>query len=131
MNLEKNIIFFDGVCGICNRTVDFLIQRDTNKRLYFSPLQGETASNILSSSMIEKMDTIVFYNKGVIYYKSGAVLRVLYTMGGIWKLAIVFLIVPPLIRNFIYDIVANNRYQWFGKKEACRIPTKEERERFC
>jgi predicted DCC family thiol-disulfide oxidoreductase YuxK len=128
--MQQDIIFFDGVCGLCNSFVNFIIRKDKHNRLLFAPLQGETVAKELNIKMGQSFDTVIFKRNGKLYFKSGAGLRILYTLGGIWKMAIVLLILPPFFRNFIYDIIANNRYKWFGKKESCRIPSKEERAKF-
>lgn len=127
---EKPIIFFDGVCGLCNRTVDFLIRHDKERLFIFAPLQGETASKILATSLTDEPDTIVCKDGQKLYYKSEAVLHILIKIGGIWRLAALGYIVPKFIRDFFYDIVANNRYKVFGKKESCRLPSPEERKVF-
>lgn len=127
---ETSVVFFDGVCGLCNRFVDFLIRRNAKDRLRFSPLQGKTAEKLLQSEVRTGMDTVVFYCRNQTYIKSGAALRILIELGGIWKLAWIFLVVPGFIRNAVYDYVARNRYQWFGKKESCRLPSPEERKWF-
>ena len=128
--MSQNIVYFDGVCGLCNYFVDFIIRQDKYNKLLFAPLQGETATKELNFEAAKNIDTVIFHTKQKFYFKSGAGIRIFYTVGGFWKIVIVFLIVPPFIRNFIYDIIANNRYKWFGKKESCRIPTKEERAKF-
>ncbi len=125
----KNIIFFDGFCGICNRFIDFLISRRTGKHLYFSPLQGDAAKALLPQEYLAQ-DTIIFKTEKKIYIKSTAALQIIASLGGLWKLVLIFLIVPAFIRNFVYDVIARNRYKWFGKKEACRIPTPAERAQF-
>lgn len=129
-NGEKGIVFFDGVCGMCNSIVDFLIREDRNDALLFTPLQGTTAQEKLDKKDVEDLNTIAYYRDGKVTKKSSAVLQLLTDMGGIWKLAFVFKIVPRFIRDFIYDTVSKNRYKWFGKKAACRMPTKEERMKF-
>ena len=128
--MTKNIVFFDGVCGLCNYFVDFIIRQDKDNKLLFAPLQGETATKELNPIITKNFDTVIFNKDGKFYYKSGAGIRIFYTAGGFWKIIIVLLVVPPFIRNLIYDIIANNRYKWFGKKESCRIPTKEEQAKF-
>ena len=126
----NNIVYFDGVCGMCNYFVNFLIRQDKNNKLLFTPLQGETARKNLNIDLSKKLDTVFFQTEKGIYNKSEAAVRILYTTGGIWKFFIVSLIIPAFIRNFVYDIIANNRYKWFGKKESCRIPSVEERKKF-
>ncbi len=130
---NETILFFDGVCGLCNRVVDFLIQRDKRHHLKFSPLQGNTAKKALPANLTSKDEyaTVVLWDKGDLYLKSTAALKAIELTGGVWgfmaKLGFVF---PRFFRDMVYDIIATNRYQIFGKKEACRIPTKEERQFF-
>ncbi len=128
--MEKHIVYFDGVCGICNFFVDFLIRKDKKNILLFAPLQGETAAKNLGFGPDQKFDTVVFNQGGKLYYKSSAGIRILSTIGGLWKLMWILMIFPPFLRDFVYDIIANNRYKLVGKKEACRIPNKEERSKF-
>jgi predicted DCC family thiol-disulfide oxidoreductase YuxK len=127
---QKPVIFFDGVCGLCNRSVDFLIRHDKRRLFLFAPLQGETAAKELSGSFTEQPDTIILKEDLQVYYKSTAVLRILSKIGGVWKLTAAGYIIPRYLRDIIYDIVANNRYKIFGKKESCRIPSPEERKIF-
>ncbi|KAB2879689.1 DUF393 domain-containing protein [bacterium] len=127
---QKPIIFFDGVCGLCNRAVDFLIRHDKNRIFLFAPLQGETALRELPGSLTNNPETIVCKDCGALYYKSDAILHIMIKIGGIWKLTTVFYILPRFLRDFFYDIVANNRYKIFGKKASCRMPSPEERALF-
>jgi predicted DCC family thiol-disulfide oxidoreductase YuxK len=129
-NTGKAIVFFDGICGICNKFIDFLFKEDREKVLLFAPLQGETADKNLNKEFAQKADTIVFKNNKGIYFKSDAVLEIFRSMGGIWKLAVAGYIIPAFLRDGLYDIMSGKRYQWFGKKETCRIPSAEEKERF-
>ena len=120
-------MFFDGVCGLCNYSVNFLIQIDRKDNLLFAPLQGETAKRILEKELIEDLNSMVLYHKGKIYTKSTAVIKSIIQIGGFWTFFNLFLITPQFIRDWLYDLVASNRYNIFGKNESCRIPTSEER----
>lgn len=124
-----NIVFFDGVCGLCNKFVDFVIRYDRSKKILFSPLQGKLAQTQIRNLTVN-VDSVILYSNGNLYQKSTAAIRILSLMGGIWKCCILLLIIPPFIRNYIYDRVAKNRYKWFGKNEFCRIPSQEELKRF-
>lgn len=126
---KKRIVFFDGICGLCNSFIDLLMREDKQNVLSYAPLQGQTAKELIPESNLIDLDTIMYYDNGKLFQKSDAVLRILGDIGGIWKLALVFKVVPLFVRNKVYDFVAGNRYKWFGKKEACRMPTKEEREK--
>ena len=127
---KERVIFFDGVCGLCNGFVDFVLPRDKNKALLFSPLQSEKAAEYLSPELVEDLTTIVFYDAGKIYVRSEAVLRALAYLGSFWKILPGFLVLPAFIRDSLYRFIATNRYRWFGEKETCRLPTADERERF-
>ena len=128
---DKSIIFFDGVCGLCNRFVDSLLNRDTQNIFLFAPLQGETAHMLLTKNDTETLDSIVFWEQGRTFRRSTAVVRVLWKLGGVWAwLGWGLWIIPKPLRDLAYKLVAVNRYRLFGKKEACRLPTPEERSRF-
>ena len=127
---HSGIVFFDGVCGICNGFVNFMISEDPKETLRYSPLQGETAKAKLAAEEVENISSIIYLEGDTVYRESDAVLKALSSLGGIWRLFIVFKIIPRLIRDKIYRFIASNRYKWFGKKEACRIPTPEERAKF-
>lgn len=127
---DHSVVFFDGVCNLCNGFVDFLIRRDPNDRLRFAPLQGETAKKLVPAAWREELSSVVLWQDGRCSRESAAAVRALATLGGVWKLALVFLVVPALLRDFIYRGIARNRYRWFGQRETCRLPSPEERERF-
>ncbi len=133
-----NVVFFDGVCGLCNRFVDFILSRDRRGAIRFAPLQGETAEQVLSgewrvtSSETQTFDTIVWLDSSSRQFvRSAAAVRVLWQIGGVLSLIgwLLWLIPRPL-RDVGYRLVASNRYRWFGKKETCRLPSPAERERF-
>jgi predicted DCC family thiol-disulfide oxidoreductase YuxK len=127
---SQNIIFFDGVCNLCNHWVDFLIRKDKRNVFLYAPLQSSTADRLLSNKDTTFMSSVIYYTNGKVFYKSDAVLQLLWDLGGLWKASIVLKLIPRFLRNFIYNWVAQNRYRWFGKKETCRLPTVEEREKF-
>ncbi len=126
----SRIVFFDGVCGLCNSSVDWLLRHDKNQRFLYSPLQGQAASEKLSAEQLADLDTIVYYRNGKALLRSDAALYIVKDLGGIWSMLYGFIILPRFLRDGIYKWVSRNRYKWFGKKEACRIPSKEERARF-
>jgi predicted DCC family thiol-disulfide oxidoreductase YuxK len=129
-SFPDRIVFFDGVCGLCNKTVDFLIRTDHEKKLRYAPLQGYTAKRLLTKIQIENLDSVVYYRDGKYLVSSTAVLRLLLDVGGLWKILSIFLILPAFVRNAVYFFIAKRRYNWFGKSDACRIPTPEERHLF-
>ncbi len=133
-----NVVFFDGVCGLCNRFVDFVLSRDRRGAIRFAPLQGETARQVLSSEFrvpsakTQSFKTIVWIDPSHReFVRSAAAVRVLWRLGGNWWLIgwLLWLIPRPL-RDVGYRLVAANRYRLFGKKETCRLPSPAERERF-
>jgi len=127
---NDQIIFFDGVCGLCNRFVHLLIKADKQSSLKFAPLQGNTAKELLPVEYTYELKTIVFYQKHKISTESDAVLEILKSIGGIWIIFYMFRWVPKLIRDRIYQWISRYRTKWFGRLDSCRMPTKEERNRF-
>jgi predicted DCC family thiol-disulfide oxidoreductase YuxK len=127
---NQHIVFFDGVCGLCNRAIDFLMRHDKRKVLLFAPLQGTTAAALLPPGEAAALSSMVYYSKGKLSYRTRAILNLLWDMGGWWTLTAIFRIFPPFLRDIFYNWMASSRYKWFGKKETCRIPTVEERARF-
>jgi len=128
-NQLQRVIFFDGVCGLCNAWVDFILKRDRAGIFSFAPLQGNYAKE-MEPEASKNLNTMIYFVSGQRYYRTGAILRILRDLGGIWYLAWVFWFVPFFIRDFLYGLIARNRYRIFGKKENCRIPTPKEKVRF-
>ncbi len=127
---QELILFFDGVCGLCNSAVDFVMAEDREKRFKFSALQSGFAAQKLRPEQIRNLQSMVVSRDGKIFEKSNAVLEICAQLGGVWRLAEIFRIIPDSIRDAVYSFVATNRYRWFGKRETCRMPTLEERARF-
>ena len=117
-------------CGLCNRFVDRLLRLDHNARFRFAPLQGSTARELLPSGMADALNTVVYLRDGIVLVRSEAALRILIDLGGWRAVYRVFFIVPRFLRDAVYDWISRHRYGWFGKHDACRIPTPEERDRF-
>ncbi len=126
---EEKVILFDGICGLCNAWVDFVLRRDRANTFKFATLQGAFAQSRVPKA-VESLDSVVLISGDRIFYKSSAAIRILRDLGGFWKLSAFFLVIPSFLRDAIYDLVAFNRYRLFGKRESCRIPTAEERECF-
>ncbi len=129
---DPQIVLFDGVCNLCNQSVDFIVQRDKKDVFKFASLQSEFAQNLLKPFPIDaqKLDSVLLVKGGKLYQKSSAALQIARQLGGGWRLMYGFIIVPRFLRDFVYNIIAKNRYRWFGKKETCRLPTPEERAKF-
>lgn len=128
---EHPLVFFDGVCGLCNRFVNFVLKRDRIGKFHFAPLQGQTAASLLPLSDTEHITSVVFLHQGQVARHSTAIVRVLRELGGVWSLLGCLLwLVPRPLRDFGYRCIASQRYRIFGKKETCRLPTPGERARF-
>lgn len=133
MEKGKKIILFDGVCNLCNGAIQFVIKRDKKDTFRYAPLQSTIGAQMISERGIDtsKTDSIILVEPGVAYYtKSEAALEIANEFGGAWKLLQVFKWVPATLRDLIYDFVARNRYRWFGRKDACMIPTPELQAKF-
>ena len=129
----RHVVFFDGVCGLCDRTVSFLLRHDRHDRLRFAPLQGTTARRLLPplGGRPEDLDTLyVLTSDGRLLRRSRAVLFAVVALGGGWVLLKVLRLVPRPLADLLYDWVARIRYRVFGRLEACSIPTAKERSRF-
>jgi predicted DCC family thiol-disulfide oxidoreductase YuxK len=125
---EHPIIFYDGVCGLCDHSVQFIIKHDKKRVFRFATLQSDFAHKVLGESIT--FDSFVFYENGKAAYRSTAALKMFRKLGSAWSLLYAFMIVPPFIRNGVYDFVARNRYKWFGQFDSCKIPTPEQRALF-
>lgn len=128
MNSQTTIIFFDGVCHLCNGFVDFLIQADRKRKLKFAPLQGTTAAEKLSSADRHRLESVVLWQDGKTWYQAEAILRVFSELGGLYSLFSIFRLLPLAWLNYLYRQIALRRYRWFGEKDVCRLPTPEEKE---
>lgn len=126
-----NILFFDGHCLLCNKLIDWLMQNTRAHELKFASLQGESAKIFLKGTpYIENINTLIYLKHNQKYEKSTAILMLLADMGGPWQFTRIFFLLPKIIRDFIYHLVAKNRYHFFKKRSTCRIPTIQEQKRF-
>ncbi|MBL7811665.1 MAG: thiol-disulfide oxidoreductase DCC family protein [Bacteroidetes bacterium] len=125
--MSHPVVLFDGVCNLCNGTVQWLLKRDHKKHLRFAALQGPAAQGLLAvyAGSQPAPDSIVFVYREKVYYKSAAVLRITRMLDWPWKMAWIFILVPRFIRDFVYDYISSNRYKWFGHKNECWIPSPE------
>ena len=130
--MTKKIILFDGVCNLCNGAITFIIQRDKKDIFRYAPLQSEIGKELAAKHHIDldKVDSIILVSEDKAYAKSTAALRIAKQLSAGWPLLAVFLILPRFLRDGVYDFIARNRYKWFGKKEACMIPTPELKSKF-
>jgi len=132
MDEKRKIIFFDGVCNLCNNSIDFLIRNNPKKNLFFSSLQSSFAESFLARRNIdiEQLNTIYYYEEGELYDRLEAAWSYLKHIRAPYRYLRIFRFVPLSISNAMYNWVARNRYRILGKRDSCRIPTAEERERF-
>lgn len=134
MNNETDhpVILFDGVCNFCNAGINFIIKQDRKKVFRFAALQSEAGQKLLAQYSLPKKEyeSFVLIDGGKVYQKSSAGLRVYGKLPWYWKWTQAFWLAPKFIRNAVYDFIARNRYKWFGKKEACMIPTQDVKSRF-
>ncbi|WHY88761.1 thiol-disulfide oxidoreductase DCC family protein [Neobacillus novalis] len=127
----ERIILFDGVCNLCNSSVQFILKRDPNSTFKFASLQGETGQALLKKyGLNTDSNSFVFIENEKIHLKSTAALRVCRKLTGAWRLLAALLIIPGFIRDPFYGIIAKNRYRWFGKKDSCMLPKPEWKNRF-
>src|SRR5690606_4112455 len=125
--IDKKIVLFDGVCNLCTGTVQFIIKRDRKDLFRFASLQSEIGKQLMQERSIdpESNNSIIVIEPQIAYYvKSSAAIEIAKELGGLWPAIQVFsYILPESIRDSIYELIAKNRYKWFGKKDSCMIPT--------
>lgn len=132
-NIDRPVLFFDGVCNLCNHAVQFVIKHDHGERFLFASLQSAYAKSKMpeiQQALGKVPDSMVLFYKGKYYVKSDAALHTARLLGGWSSLLAAGLVVPRFIRNTIYDGVARNRYRWFGRRDECMIPTPALKGRF-
>ena len=128
---DSPILLFDGICNLCNDSVKFIIRRDKRGTIRFASLQSDVGQTLLDRHQLtSNLNSIVLIDRDRAYTHSTALLRVCRYMDGIWPFFTVLRIVPPPLRDLVYNFIARNRYRWFGKQTTCMIPTAEMRSRF-
>ncbi len=129
---QGSIILFDGVCNLCNGTVNFVADRDPDLHFRMASLQSETGQKLLDRYQLPKdnFETIILIEDGKTFTHSTSILRILKRLNGLWPMLSVFLLLPSPLRDWCYQWISGNRYRWFGKEDTCRIPTPEMAHRF-
>ena len=129
---NKTILLFDGYCNLCHSSVQFVIKHEKKPELYFTSLQSPIAKEILTYYKIDstKINSLVLIEKNKAYTKSTAALKLGKYLKGLYLLSSIFIIVPPFIRNWVYDFIAKNRYKWYGKQDSCLMPDENLAKRF-
>ena len=131
-NKDKSVVLFDGVCNLCSAGVLFIIRRNSGRCFQFAALQSDAGKKILKNFGLPEnfTESIIFIENNKIYFSSTGALRIARHLNFPWPICYIFILIPPFIRNLIYDIIAKNRYQWFGKKENCMVPDENLRKYF-
>lgn len=130
---DKKIILFDGVCNLCDATVQYILKKDKKDIFRFAALQSDVGRSIINHINIDtsKTDSIILYEPGkAYYYKAQAAIKIAGYLGGFLSAMNIFSLLPKGISNAVYDYVAKNRYKWYGKKSECMIPTPETKAKF-
>ena len=129
--MTQSIIYFDGLCNLCDGLVRFVVKHDRRRRFRFAPLQGETARTRLAGRFDEaELRTLVLEEPKRFLIRSEAAIAILAGLGRFWRVAVILRLIPRRLRDALYDYVARKRFDWYGRREACRIPTPDERELF-
>lgn len=129
---QESIILFDGLCNLCDGAVNFVIKHDVEKKYLFTSLQSNAGQKLLKqyNLPLKNFNSFTLIQDSKVFIQSTAALKVAKDLKGVIKFIYIFIIVPPFIRNAIYNWIAKNRYKWFGKKEVCLVPTPELKTRF-
>jgi predicted DCC family thiol-disulfide oxidoreductase YuxK len=132
MEAEHPVILFDGVCNLCSSSVQFVIKHDPKRQFRFASLQSKYGQRVMKKFGLpeNELNSFILLENEKIYTRSTGALRVTKKLSGLWPLLYGFMIIPPFIRNAVYSYIAHHRYKWFGKKEACWIPTPELKQLF-
>ena len=128
----KPVILFDGICNLCTSSVQFVLKRDPKAHFSFASIQSEKGGRLYLSHGYrpDEIETFILIENGESYSKSDAAIRVARKLSGPWPILSVLVLIPRPIRNWFYDVIARNRYRWFGKTDSCMVPSREDLERF-
>ena len=126
------IILFDGICNHCNSSVQFILKRDKKNQFLFASLQGRTGQEYLRKFNLpaDTFNSFLLVEDDHYYTRSTSALRIARALSGGWPLLYAFIIVPRFIRDAVYNLIAKNRYKWFGKQETCWVPTPDLKAKF-
>ena len=129
---SKSIILFDGVCNLCNASVNFIIKHDKKNQFLFASFQSDAAKEILLQFNLKNLNekSVILIETGKVYDKSTAALKIAKQLKGVFKLLYGFIFVPKFLRDWVYSFLANHRYNWFGKRESCMVPSPELKNKF-
>lgn len=130
MKSDNAIVLFDGVCNFCNSSINFIIKWDKKGYFKFAPLQSEIAKKWVGDKTKPMPESVILIENGKTFDRSSAALLIAKKLDGLWPVLFVFIVLPKPLRDAVYNLIGRNRYKWFGKTEACMIPTPEVRSRF-
>lgn len=130
--MNHTVLLFDGECNLCNSTVNFIIDIDKKGKIKFAPLQSEIGNQLTrdSSVTVSNLSSVILIHNKQIFTKSDVIVQIGIILGGAWKLLVLTRVIPRPIRNWIYDLIAKNRYKWFGKTNQCKLPSTNISSRF-
>lgn len=130
--MPDRLILFDGVCNLCNASVNFVIDRDPQALFSFASLQSEVGQLLLKHDgrPENSLESVMLWQDGRLYKKSRAALEIARQLNGAWPVLYAFIVIPPFIRDFVYGLIAANRYRWFGRMDQCRLPEPGVKKRF-
>jgi predicted DCC family thiol-disulfide oxidoreductase YuxK len=130
-NIKMNIVLFDGLCNMCNKTVLFLIKFDKKNNLHFAAQQTNAGAKIMNQYLVKQdARSVIFIKENLVYYQSDAIIEIAKILSGWPRIGILAVIFPKFLRNWVYDLVAQNRYKIFGKQMNCSIPSKANEHKF-
>lgn len=122
VDVNANIVLFDGVCNLCNSAVAFIIRRDKLSKFRFASLQSNIGIKLRSQyGILQNNESIIYIRQGKCFYESTAILNIFYDLKGIYRALYIFIIIPEFVRNPIYRLIARNRYRLFGKRDSCML----------
>lgn len=124
------IVLFDGVCNLCNKSVQFIIKRDPHSLFSFASLQSDMGKSLAEKYQLSDVDSVVLIKEDLAYTESSAALEICRHLSSGWKLLTILKIIPTFLRDPLYRYIARNRYKWFGKQDSCMLPTEEMKKRF-
>lgn len=130
MKPENRIVLFDGICNFCNSSIQFIIRHDPKGIFKYAALQSDYAKKLVGDRISPEPESVILYEDGKVYDRTTAALKIARHLNGLWPLLYIFIVIPAFLRDPIYKLIAKNRYKWFGKQEACMVPSKEIRDRF-
>lgn len=130
--MNHTVLLFDGECNLCNGTINFILDKDKKGKIKFASLQSETGKQLSqeSSVTLRNLSSVVLIHNKQVFTKSDVVVQIGLILGGAWKLLVLTRVIPRPIRNWIYDLIAKNRYKWFGKTNQCKLPSTNISSRF-